>query len=169
VRIDSAEGVGTKVHLLLPRAEAAAAAEVEAARVATAEQAAAGGATILVIDDDPDVRGFLAETLEGLGHRVETCDGGEQGIAQASAGAPDLVLLDFAMPGMNGAEAARRIRADAPRVPIVFVTGYSESEQIEAALGPGVPVLRKPFAVDELAAIVADQLEASPSGRRQSG
>jgi PAS domain S-box-containing protein len=169
VRIDSAEGVGTKVHLILPRAEAAAAAEVEAARVATAEQAAAGGATILVIDDDPDVRGFLAETLEGLGHRVETCDGGEQGIAQASAGATDLVLLDFAMPGMNGAEAARRIRADAPRVPIVFVTGYSESEQIEAALGPGVPVLRKPFAVDELAAIVADQLEASPSGRRQSG
>jgi CheY-like chemotaxis protein len=66
--------------------------------------------------------------------------------------------MDFAMPGMNGAEVARTIREQQPGLPIMFVTGYAESEQLEAALGADVPVLRKPFSVAQLAAAVEEQL-----------
>jgi CheY-like chemotaxis protein len=68
------------------------------------------------------------------------------------------MLVDFAMPGMNGAELAYAARQLHPALPIVFVTGFAETDQLEGALGPGAPVLRKPFGMDELAAIVAANL-----------
>ena len=74
---------------------------------------------------------------------------------------PDLALLDFAMPGMNGAELARAARKLRPGLPIVFVTGFAESDQLEGALGGDVPVLKKPFGVAELAAIIAAHIPAS--------
>ena len=117
-----------------------------------------GGARIFVVDDDEDVREFLADALISLGHRVETLAGGAATLAALDQGAPDLVLVDFAMPGMNGAELAREIRARLPGLPIVFVTGFAESDQLEGALGPDVPVLRKPFGIDDLSAMVASQL-----------
>jgi CheY-like chemotaxis protein len=59
---------------------------------------------------------------------------------------------------MHGADVARLARAILPTLPIVFVTGYAETEQLEAALGPGAPVLRKPFTVDALADAVEGNL-----------
>jgi PAS domain S-box-containing protein len=161
VRIESEEGVGTSVHIVLPLADGPAEAGTGTADVPASERPAAERACILIIDDDPDVRDFLAETLEGLGHAVEVSEGAEQGLERIEESVPDLVLLDFAMPGMNGAQAARRIRGKRPELPIVFVTGYAESEQLEAALGPDVSVLRKPFGVDELVAVIAENLDRS--------
>ena len=112
----------------------------------------------MVVDDDADVRIFLADILADLGHRVDTLDCAEAALAALAAGAPDLVLIDFAMPGMNGAELAREARRLHPGLPIVFVTGFAESDQLESALGSDVPVLRKPFGIDELAAVVAAYL-----------
>ncbi|TMJ13842.1 MAG: response regulator, partial [Alphaproteobacteria bacterium] len=68
---------------------------------------------------------------------------------------PDLALLDYAMPGMHGADLARAALEMQPDLPIVFATGYAESEQLDAALGSGAPVLRKPFSVAELADAVS--------------
>ena len=70
------------------------------------------------------------------------------------------MLVDFAMPGMNGAELAREVRARFPGLPIVFVTGFAETDQIEGACGAEVPVLRKPFGIDDLAATVAAHVPA---------
>jgi CheY-like chemotaxis protein len=62
------------------------------------------------------------------------------------------------MPGMHGADVARAMRAQLPGLPIVFVTGYAETGQLDAAVGPEAPVLRKPFTIDDLADAVAANL-----------
>ncbi len=157
LRIESTEGSGTVVRLLLPRA-AGDEESVGAERSIRTEVMAGGGAHILVVDDDRDVREFLADALISLGHRVEMHPGAEAALAALAEASPDLMLVDFAMPGMNGAELACEARRLHPRLPIVFVTGFAETDQLEGALGPGAPVLRKPFGMDELAGIVAANL-----------
>jgi CheY-like chemotaxis protein len=159
VRIESAPDEGTKVRVLLPQASGEAAAAVHAEARAPVDHDI-GCASILVVDDDPDVRRFLGDALEALGHTVSACEGGEEALVSLGECVPDLMLLDFAMPGMNGADVAREARARVPGLPIVFVTGYAETEQLEAALGPDVPMLRKPFTVAQLAAIVERHLPA---------
>ena len=89
---------------------------------------------------------------------VATAASGTEGLRALREWRPDLVLMDYAMPGMNGADAARAARELHPGLPIVFVTGYAESEQLEAALGGDVPVLRKPFTLAQLAAAVEENL-----------
>jgi CheY-like chemotaxis protein len=162
VRIESEPGRGTIVRILLPAtdAEAESAATGEDQRTASVEPGRQR-ATILVIDDDADVRSFITDALEGLGHRVEEADSGEAGLAKLGDCEPDLILVDFAMPGMNGADVARQVRERHCDLPVIFVTGYAESEQLEAALGADVPVLRKPFALDDLAAMVSSYLHGS--------
>ncbi|HMG46870.1 MAG TPA: response regulator [Allosphingosinicella sp.] len=163
LRIESEEGAGTMVRLLLPHAAGEPAAEGAegGAAEAQAERPSGPSAHILVVDDDADVRAFLADVLTGLGHRVETLDCAEAALAALETGAPDLVLLDFAMPGMNGAQLAREARALHPGLPIVFVTGFAESDQLEGALGGDVAVLKKPFGIEELAAAIAAHVGAA--------
>jgi PAS domain S-box-containing protein len=160
LRIESQEGAGTLVRLLLPRAKAGAA-ERETEEGGAATPLAVAGATIFVVDDDDDVREFLADALISFGHRVEPLPNGDAALAALAKGAPDLLLVDFAMPGMNGAELAGAALKLYPALPIVFVTGFAETDLLEGVLGPGVPVLRKPFGMDELAAIVAANLPAA--------
>jgi PAS domain S-box-containing protein len=157
LRIASRVGEGTKVDILLPAAAAPAAAA--AAGEGTAAPAThRRSATVLVVDDDTDVRDFLGDSLESLGHSVRRTAGGEEALALLARERPDLALIDYAMPGMHGADVARLARAIHPDLPIVFVTGYAETEQLEAALGPRAPVLRKPFTVDDLADAVERNL-----------
>jgi PAS domain S-box-containing protein len=160
IRIDSREGEGTTVCILLPRAEPASADAGDVAASAPEEEAPrATGARIMVIDDDADVRFFLAELLQAQGHEVDAFDRPEAAMEAVERIEPDLALIDFAMPGMNGAQLARELRRRRPDLPIAFVTGYAETEQLEGALGRDVPVLRKPFGIDELAALVSSVIE----------
>ncbi len=162
LRFESREGEGTIVRLLLPNVEPQAAAQGDGGMEATATNAAPRRkARILVVDDDPDVRLFLTTLLDELGHAVESVEDGEAALAAVEAARPDLMLIDFAMPNMNGAQLAQAIRARHPDLPLVFVTGYAESEQMEGAAGPAVPVLRKPFGLDSLSSLVAEALEAA--------
>lgn len=160
MHIDSREGQGTTVRILLPTAPPNNADEAIAGKDrAVSAVAVHQGGDILVIDDDEEVRVFVASALEALGYRVRTADGGEAGLQMLDAGLPDLLLVDFAMPRLNGAEIARDIRARHAALPIVFITGYADTAALEAALGPDAPVLRKPFGVDELADVVSNSLE----------
>ncbi|HEX8063596.1 MAG TPA: PAS domain-containing protein [Allosphingosinicella sp.] len=161
LRIASEEGTGTTVFILLPASEAPATGEEEEpGRSGAGSAGAAAGARVLIVDDDADVRAFLAESLEGLGCKIVSAASGPEGLRALQDWRPDLALIDYAMPGMNGAEAARAARKLHPGLPIVFVTGYAESEQLEAALGCDVPVLRKPFTLAQLAAAVEENLPA---------
>ena len=170
IRIESEVGAGTKVHLLIPAAASPEAPETEEEPDATPPLAASlsHGANVLVIDDDSDVRAFLADSLQSLGHSVIEAEDGERGLAELERHRPDLVLLDYAMPGMNGADVARAARRLQPDLPIVFVTGYAETDRLEAALGPDVPVLRKPFTLAQLAAAVEEQITARKGPERTS-
>ncbi len=170
IRIESELGKGTVVRLLLAAATAEEAGEcreaAEASPVTT--PVTERGAKILVIDDDSDVRAFLADSLDELGYSVFDAEDGVSGLEQLEQVRPDLVLLDYAMPGMNGAEVARAARERRPDVPIIFVTGYAESEQLEAALGADVQVLRKPFSLTQLAAVVEEQIAANRAAKNTS-
>jgi len=158
LRIDSEVGRGTSVQILLPAAVAPPSGESAETHMPDVASGDADGARVLVLDDDEDVRAFLSESLESLGCTVVSAASGAEGIEALRQWRPDLALVDYAMPGMNGAEAARAAREIHPGLPIVFVTGYAESEQLEAALGDGAPVLRKPFTLAELAAAVEENM-----------
>ena len=90
---------------------------------------------ILVVDDQAPNRGLLSYILEDDGHEVLEATDGESGVAQFQSVAPDLVLMDVAMPGMDGYEAARTMKANADdrHVPIIFLTAHSD----EASLSRG--------------------------------
>ena len=156
VRLASAPDEGTIVTILLPLAE-------ENARQQEEESGDGGGAEspgalILLVDDDPDVRGMLAESLATLGHRVIEAQDGQAALAAVRSERPDLALLDFAMPEMNGAELARALRAEMPGLKLLFASGYAETDAIVDAAGAGMRLLRKPFRLDALQAAIAEVL-----------
>ncbi|HET9429421.1 MAG TPA: response regulator [Allosphingosinicella sp.] len=160
LRIDSDKGKGTTVCVFLPAAGGVVA---EAAEVGEASrQSRSKGGTVFLVDDDPDVRAFLCDLLEELGHSVKAFASGPEALEALATVCPDLILVDFAMPGMNGAELAGHIRSRHPGLPIIFVTGFAESDQLEAATAGGSPVLRKPFGMDELARMVASVIGGEP-------
>lgn len=109
-------------------------------------------ALVLVVEDDPAITSVLTEVLADEGYRVAAGIGG-QGLALALADPPDIVLLDVMMPGMDGPEVCRRLRAD-PRtqdVPIVFVTALPPlvlRQRLSGCSHQGI--IQKPFALDDL-------------------
>jgi len=113
---------------------------------------------VLIVDDDRLVRRLMTDGLRSLQYQVTTCENGEQALATLDAGERfDLLLVDFAMPGMNGAEVARAAQNRQPDIKVLMVSGYADSAAIDAALG-NARLLRKPFDVAELGAAVAETL-----------
>ncbi|WP_162789211.1 MULTISPECIES: hybrid sensor histidine kinase/response regulator [Sphingomonas] len=159
-RIVSRPGAGTKVSLWFPRASEEAEAEISGGAPSEAPRPAPVDAAVLVIDDDPDVRHFVAATLEDMGLRVREAKDGREGLKLFAAERPDLVVLDFLMPGLTGAEVAAAMRETAPEQPILFVSGYSETEAIRRA-APGASLLAKPFRAEALDEAVRAALAAA--------
>jgi PAS domain S-box-containing protein len=157
-KIESTPNEGTSVKLYFRQAEVQTANESSGstADILEPEQERRAG-SVLVIDDDPDVRGFIVASLEEQGYRVSEANDGERGLAEIAREAPNLVVLDFIMPGLSGAEVASRILADNPRQPILFVSGYSETDAVKR-VAPDSPVLAKPFRADALAKAVRGAL-----------
>ena len=108
------------------------------------------GSNILLVDDDEQVRPALAAMLEAAGASVLTANDGPSGLERMRTARPDLVIVDFAMPGMSGAEVARKALDLHKRLPILIVTGFAESNELDALEGLDVGVLRKPFDGQEL-------------------
>jgi CheY-like chemotaxis protein len=113
---------------------------------------------VLVVDDDSDVRTTMASALEALGFKVEEAEDGPSALDRLRERVPALAIMDFAMPGMNGAEVARAAHARRPSLPVVFASGYSDTAAIESAAGPKAVMLRKPFRMEELQAVLAEAL-----------
>jgi CheY-like chemotaxis protein len=109
---------------------------------------------VLVVDDDADVRRLIGDALRSFGHDVRQAHDGPAGLALLDAEPVDVLLVDFAMPGMDGAAVARAARQRHPRLPIVMISGYSDSDAIDAAIGDGALLLRKPFGIDTLRDVV---------------
>lgn len=148
VKIESQEGTGTSINIYLPRAHAKASSTTSLATVSDIKPPRSG--TILVVDDDNAVREVTAALLRELGYRViEIGSGGAALDVIAQDGNIDLLLIDFAMPGMSGAEVARRVRAQRPSLPILFVTGFADRTALADV--SEAEIISKPFVDDELA------------------
>jgi signal transduction histidine kinase/ActR/RegA family two-component response regulator len=162
VSIDSTPGAGTRVTLSLPQATPA-----DAAAAVTVEPSAAPplpsvrGELILVVDDDQAVRQVTVEMARDLGCEVAQAAGGEQALALVDKVIPSLILLDYAMPGMNGLQLARALRARGIRAPIALVTGYAELSDADIDACELTGLLRKPFTIRELQALLAQLRSAA--------
>jgi DNA-binding NtrC family response regulator len=119
-------------------------------------------ATILVVDDVPANIGALGEALEGAGYRVLAARSGEAALKSALKAPPDLILLDVHMPGQDGLETCRRLKAG-PRTsacPVIFLTANDSAECLVGGLkAGGVDYITKPFQVEEVLARVAVHLQ----------
>ncbi|HWE44767.1 MAG TPA: response regulator [Caulobacteraceae bacterium] len=155
LRIQSRPGQGTRVDVLLPRAEEPAAPATDT-RVATLS-VVAGRVTILLVDDDALVSTGTAAMLEDLGHEVIEASTGDEALALLSSrSGVDMVITDHAMPGMTGAELAKIIRVRFPELPIILATGYAD---LPSATEPiSLPRLSKPYLQKDLEVIIAQNL-----------
>jgi PAS domain S-box-containing protein len=148
VRIDTKIGEGTSVRVYLPRA---AAEEVSAAAPGLAPlSAVVANTTILVVDDDSAVREITVSLLTEMGYQIIEAGSGTAALTLLSERPDiDLLLVDYAMPGMSGVETATRARAMRPNLPCMYVTGYADLAALREVGGQSV--VQKPFAGDELA------------------
>ncbi|MBU3077568.1 response regulator [Sphingomonas quercus] len=157
IRLTSALGVGTCVELWLPAAAAEALAPAAEPAVPVAvEEAARSNLRILLVDDHDGARAATAAMLQDLGHHVsEACEGSAAlELFREQPEAFDVVLSDYAMPRMSGAEVVRELRLLRPALPAIIITGYAEPN---ADLMRGqVPVLVKPFSAAALGAAVEE-------------
>ena len=172
VRIESETGHGTTVCIVLPRVEPPLR---QAANLPTAARAGAELAgreermPLLVIDDDPAVRETLVQGLEAEGFAVIEAADGRTGLALVERGAPvALAVIDFAMPGLNGAEVARGMQRLRPGLPIIFASGYAETAALDSI--SGAITLRKPFKIADLTRAIHHLLEGpgAPADRSSS-
>jgi two-component system, response regulator, stage 0 sporulation protein F len=129
-----------------------------------APKVAADAETVLVVDDERSVREMIGHALRELGFQVQEAGSGEEAVAMLECSRPQLVILDFLMPDMDGAEVARELSRLDPDLPIVFSTGHSALRALRNAAGSGVAVLPKPFSVDELDALLRETLAVHRSG-----
>jgi len=161
VRLESTPGAGTSVHLYLPRHLCEHA--LPAPSPAPANPiGAARGAMVLLVEDDPRIRDFLAEALADLGFRVTLAETGPAGLEalRAAAAGVDLLIADVGLPGgLNGRQLADAARELVPLLPVLLITGYA-GDALAAALPNGIRLLTKPFTlatlVDRLNAIFSE-------------
>jgi hypothetical protein len=159
---ESEVGRGTRFHILLPRVEGPA--DAEHAAPAPGRQPRGGSETVLLVEDESQVRELNVAALEMFGYRVlEAADGHEALQLAARVREPiHLLVTDVIMPRLGGRELARRIRDLRPQIRVLFASGYAEDGIThDGVLEPGVHLLSKPFSPQDLAARVRHLLETS--------
>ena len=160
IRIDTVPAEGTSIKVYLPRVEDAAAPVATVATQGTRAHPPGSRPVLLVVDDDTGVREVTATRLTEAGYAVREAASGLQALAALDADANvDLVVLDFAMPGMNGAEASGEIRKRWPTMPVLFVTGFADTAALAEAGADGADaIVLKPYRDGELENKVATAL-----------
>jgi DNA-binding response OmpR family regulator len=125
----------------------------------------AGSPHVLVVEDDPSVRGLLQTLLDAEGYDVATASDGLAGLVKASSHTPAVILLDLMMPDLGGMRVLEELRADPAleHVPVLIVTGMTDAVPALAAELGEDSVFAKPFGVAELLARVAE-VTGGPSG-----
>jgi CheY-like chemotaxis protein len=165
--IDSTPGVGTTVRIHLPRVQQ----DCDPSSTRRPLPPRLGWETILVVEDNPNVRRAIVTTLSSAGYRVMAAANGAEGVAVAGAEPGDIQLLvsDVVMPGLDGQALAKELVAVRPKIRTLFVSGYSnEVISHHGVLASGIELLRKPFTGDVLLSKVREVLDASEQGSRRS-
>lgn len=160
VTLESKIGQGTEVALYLPRTLHEP--KPGAARRPLANPTGSG-AHVLVVDDDPDVRALVVESLRNFGYRVSEAPHGEAGLSLLrERPGIELVLADFAMPVLDGLGFIQVARAEHPRLPIILMTGYADAERLSRSEEHlrNVPLIMKPFNIEALLEVLLRSLGA---------
>jgi two-component system cell cycle sensor histidine kinase/response regulator CckA len=161
IRVESSPRRGTCFRVLLP---ARVGASVRAEREEEAcEQARAIARVVLVVDDEELVRETAREMLRQLRSKALVASSGREAVEfyRENRSHIDLVLLDLTMPGLNGSQTLRELRAIDPEVRVVFMSGYAFADSAAEAGEPKPPFLRKPFTIGDLRRTMASALGAS--------
>ncbi|MEU4690499.1 PAS domain S-box protein [Actinoplanes sp. NPDC023714] len=154
VRLYSEDGIGTTVTVILPAVDAPSpqtSTHTGPATTATIDEP--GHETILMVEDEDDLRVITSRILTRAGYRVLAASGGDQALhlAQTHPAPIDLLLTDVIMPKMTGNEVAARVRAIRPDIPVLYMSGYAEPVLTEnGTLPDGVTIVEKPFTSQEL-------------------
>src|SRR5438477_3151454 len=154
MRIASAAGKGTTVAIYLPRSLAEPQRSAEA-RNAAGRAGLSRRARVLVVDDNEDVRDVMVAYLETLGYQSLQAASGHDALELLTdaGGSVDVLLADYAMPGMSGADLARTVGANWPELPVVVITGYADATGLGDQLDDTV-LLHKPFGINELGSAI---------------
>ncbi|MGH7268172.1 MAG: GAF domain-containing protein, partial [Candidatus Rokuibacteriota bacterium] len=168
VWVESEPGRGSTFTIHLPRVDE----PVDVARPAVGGQRVARGSeTVLLVEDEGELRDLTGEILEALGYRILKAGDGKEALAVAArhAGRIELLLTDVVMPQMSGRELASRLAESQPDVRILYMSGYTdEAISHHGVLDPGTALLQKPFSAEALARKIREVLDggrpAAPSG-----
>lgn len=158
--VESVVGTGTTINMRFPLAATPQVAVVAGADAAPSN-ATLSQAEILVVEDDPAVRRSMVESLQVLGFHVRQASDGASGLVELKRSKPDLLLVDYLMPHMNGAELISHAQALYGDLPILLATGYADMKAVEQLVGPQC-VLAKPFDLDALGTAVLAELQRKP-------
>ena len=154
ISVESAPGAGTAVVIRLPLAR-----EEHRDEPVAHPEPAAPAATVLLVEDDMNVRTSIERMLTTNGYSVLTAADGAEAVTIAETASMDVVLTDVAMSGLNGRETADRIRLTKPDVPIVFMSGYTDDAVLRRGVGDReLRFLQKPFGADELSRAIDDAI-----------
>ena len=159
IQVESEVGCGTAFRIYLPAAEGTTGKRREPA---AAQRPEGGTETVLIAEDEPDLRDLANIFLSGYGYKVLEAASAEQAIEVADnfKGAIDLLLTDVIMPGMSGRQLAESILQKRPQTKVVYMTGYTDDMVIQhKVLEPGVKLLQKPFGRVDLAMKVRSTLD----------
>jgi CheY-like chemotaxis protein len=157
LRLTSEVGVGTKAELWLPVTTMIAAKEKATEPCSSGE--AAEKITILVVDDDALIAMSTVDMLEDLGHEVIEANSGDRALEILRQDrAIDLLVTDYSMPRMNGAQLAAAARQIRPELPVLLATGYAE---LPTGSGNGLPKIGKPYQQEQLATEIKRVLKHS--------
>ena len=157
IAISAEPGVGTTVRVSLPRVSAE---DEEAMSKPPRAPGAGAGESILLVEDEAAIRKLMTRQLESAGYRVTTAVDGQDALDRLGEASPlDLLVTDVVMPRLSGPELARRLRAEQPDLPVLFMSGYSEGDDLALIEELGrTNRLQKPFAPSDLRAEVAEIL-----------
>jgi PAS domain S-box-containing protein len=158
--VQSAPGEGTTFKIYLPRAKSQRKSSGRIPRPGTAQLS--GDETVLLVEDEEELRRLVARILTSYGYRVLVAENGEEALrlAQQTQETIHLVLSDVIMPDLYGPEVARRIRALRPDVRVLHMSGYTDNAVVlQGVLDEGLPYLQKPFTPSALAARVREVLD----------
>jgi CheY-like chemotaxis protein len=165
IQIESRSGEGASFRIILPRLASSAALS---GREDDPSPRPRGAETVLLVEDQDLLLGMMREVLEGAGYRVLEARNGEEALRLQARheGEIDLLLTDLVMPGMGGAELARRFAAVRPGTRLMFISGYTDDAAARRGIQhPNTAFLQKPFTTETLERKLREVLDAPPRDR----
>lgn len=148
VTVESEEGKGTSFHVTLP---------ISQKLLARSNEGAVNVRRLLVVDDDPDIRQFLIDRLEGAGYALKSAKTGREAIEALSAEEFDGAILDIGLPGLDGIEVLQHLRLKHPTIPVLIITAAEARERAMHAVEKGAQAyLLKPFNANQFERVVLE-------------